>query len=119
MARVNGILRIEGTLQDMTFYKTQDGNLVKTKGGVSASRIATDPSFARTRENGLEFGTSSKAGKLLRDTFRNVVEVSADNRVTSRIMKAMTQIKDLDSTSARGARTVAVGIARGRPVKLY
>jgi hypothetical protein len=111
MARANGILRIEGTLQDMTFYHTQDGNLVKTKGGVSGSRIATDPAFARTRENGVEFGNAATGGKLVRDAFRNLVEVSSDNRVTSRLMKIMAQIKDLDSTSARGLRTVATGIA--------
>jgi hypothetical protein len=40
MPKNTGILRIEGTLQDMTFYKTQDGHLVKTKSGVSGDRIA-------------------------------------------------------------------------------
>ncbi|WP_206106589.1 hypothetical protein [Ilyomonas limi] len=70
MARLNGILKIEGTLQDMTFYKTQDGHLVKTKSGVSGDRIANDPAFARTRENGYEFGNAAAAGKLLRDAIR-------------------------------------------------
>lgn len=70
MAKLKGIIKIEGTLQDMTFYKTQDGHLVKTKSGVSGSRIATDPAFARTRENGAEFGSAAKAGKLLRNCTR-------------------------------------------------
>jgi hypothetical protein len=60
MAKLKGILKIEGTLQDMTFYKTQDGHLVKTKSGVSADRIANDPAFARTRENGTEFANAVK-----------------------------------------------------------
>lgn len=55
MAKLKGILKIEGTLDELTFYKTQDGHLVKTKGGVSADRIANDPNFQRTRENGSEF----------------------------------------------------------------
>lgn len=111
MAKLNGILKIEGTLQDMTFYKTQDGHLVKTKSGVSGTRIANDPAFARTRENGSEFGASATAGKLLRDAFRNMIETSADNRVTSRLTQIMTQLKNLDTTSARGERSVDVGIA--------
>ena len=65
MAKLNGILKIEGTLQDMTFYKTQDGHLVKTKSSISASRITTDTAFVRTRENGAEFGSAAKAGKIL------------------------------------------------------
>jgi hypothetical protein len=110
MAKLNGILKIEGTLQDMTFYKTQDGHLVKTKSGVSGDRIANDPAFARTRENGSEFGSAATAGKLLRDAVRTMVSTASDNRVTSRITQIMTQIKNLDTTSMRGERTVDVGI---------
>jgi hypothetical protein len=112
MAKLNGILKIEGTLQDMTFYKSQDGHLVRTKGGVSGQRIANDPAFARTRENGAEFGSSATAGKLLRDTVRNLIGSASDNRVTARITQLMAQVKNLDDTSARGERSVAVGIAK-------
>lgn len=111
MAKLNGILKIEGTLQDMTFYKTQDGHLVKTKSGVSASRIANDPAFARTRENGSEFGASASSGKLLRDALRTMIASASDNRITSRLTQIMSQIKNLDSTSVRGERSVDVGIA--------
>ncbi len=101
MAKLKGILKIEGTLQDMTFYKTQDGHLVKTKSGVSGERIANDPAFARTRENGSEFGISATAGKLLRDALRNMVSSASDNCVTSRLTQIMSQIKNLDTTSVR------------------
>ncbi len=112
MAKLNGILKIEGTLQDMTFYKSQDGHLVRTKGGVSGQRIANDPAFIRTKENGEEFGAAASSGKLLRDTVRNLVGSASDNRVTARITQLMTQIKNLDNTSERGKRTVGVGITK-------
>ena len=111
MARLKGILKIEGTLDELTFYKTQDGHLVKTKGGVSADRIANDPNFQRTRENGSEFGSSATAGKVLRNAVRNLMMNAADNRVTSRLTQLMTQIKNYDVTSVRGERTVGDGIA--------
>lgn len=111
MAKLKGILKIEGTLDELTFYKTQDGHLVKTKGGVSADRIANDPNFQRTRENGSEFGSSATSGKLLRNAVRNLMMNAADNRVTSRLTQIMTLIKNYDTTSARGERTVAIGIA--------
>ncbi len=112
MAKLNGILKIEGTLQDMTFYKSQDGHLVRTKGGVSGQRIANDPAFIRTKENGDEFGAAASSGKLLRDTVRNLVGSASDNRVTARITQLMTQIKNLDDTSPRGKRVVGVGITK-------
>jgi hypothetical protein len=95
MAKLSGILKIEGTLQNMTFYKSQDGHLVCTKGGVSGARIANDPAFARTRENASEFGISALGGKLLRDTVRIMMQTSSDNRVTSRLTQVMAQIKTL------------------------
>jgi hypothetical protein len=52
MARQKGILKIEGSLDDITFYKKGDSFLVRNKGGISKQRIANDPAFARTRENG-------------------------------------------------------------------
>lgn len=111
MAKLKGILKIEGTLQDMTFYKTQDGHLVKTKSGVSGDRIANDPNFQRTRENGSEFGSAATAGKVLRNAVRNLTMNASDNRVTSRLTQLMTQIKNFDVTSVRGERTVGVAIA--------
>ncbi len=116
MARQNGILKIKGTIGGMTFYKSQDGDLVREKGGVSGDRIANDPAFVRTRENGAEFGASGKAGKLLRDALRPMMLNAADGRVTSRVTTLMTNMIKLDTTSVRGLRTPAVGLA-GAPGK--
>ncbi len=118
MAQQKGIIKIEGTLDTLTFYKSQDGHLVRTKGGVSGDRIASDPVFVRTRENGAEFGNSAAAGKMLRDAVRTMMLTASDNRVTSRLTKVMTDIKNYDTTSARGERTVGVGIANPSAMEL-
>ena len=52
MAKQSGIIKLEGTIGDITFYKSQDGLLARAKGGVDASRIQNDAAFQRTRENG-------------------------------------------------------------------
>src|SRR5690606_30960839 len=67
--------------------------------------------FVRTRENGAEFGSSASAGKLMRDALRPLIMRAADGRVTSRLTKVMTLIKNLDATSVRGERNVGVAIA--------
>lgn len=111
MARQKGIIKLEGKIGDISFYKSKDGFLAREKGGVDAARIKNDPAFVRTRENGSEFGSSASSGKLLRDSIRTMMQNASDSRVTSRLTKLMTQIKNMDPTSARGARNVGVGIA--------
>ena len=111
MARQKGIIKLKGKIGDLSFYKTQDGHLAREKGGVDASRIANDPAFVRTRENGAEFGSSATSGKTLRDALRTMLMTASDNRVTSRLTKLMTDIKNLDTTSVRGERTVGTAIA--------
>lgn len=110
MARQSGLIKLKGTLDDVNFYKTKDGNLVRMKTSVDAKRIATDPAFERTRENGREFGHSAAAGKLLRDAVRPMAMNASDNRVTARMTKLMTVIKNLDTQSDRGSRIVSLGI---------
>ncbi|MBI2271440.1 MAG: hypothetical protein HYU69_13940 [Bacteroidetes bacterium] len=116
MARQKGIIKLKGTIGDISFYKTQDGHLAREKGGVSAERIATDPAFARTRENGSEFAISATSGKLMRDSLRPMAMNASDGRVVSRLTQLMAKIKNLDTTSARGLRNVGIAIA-GAPAK--
>jgi hypothetical protein len=111
MAKSTGILKIEGTLEDLTFYKKNGINYVRQKGGVSKERIATDPNFVRTRENGAEFGHSANAGKILRLAASTMVFRAKDSQLSSRLLGVMSRIKNLDSISNRGLRNVALGIA--------
>lgn len=111
MATQKGILKLEGTIGGITFYKSQDGYLAREKGGVSAERIATDPNFQRTRENGSEFGAAGKAGKILRDSLRVILQNSSDNRMVSRLTKKMVEVLQADTTSVRGQRNVIDGEA--------
>ena len=77
MAKQSGILKVEGTMGGITFYKSrQDGYLAREKGNLDATRIATDPNFQRTRENGAEFGKAGAAGKVLRTAFRVAIKIA-------------------------------------------
>jgi hypothetical protein len=110
MAKLNGILKIEGTLDNLTFYKSADGHMVRTKGGVSKKRIMNDPAFIRTRENGSEFGKSANAGKMLRMAVGPMVFKAKDPKLSSRLLQMMSKIKNLDTVSVRGERNVSEGI---------
>jgi len=111
MARQKGIIKLKGTIGDITFYKTQDGHLAREKGGIDASRIKSDPAFQRTRENGSEFGRAGKAGKVLRTALRALLLNSADGRMVSRLTQQMVKVIQADLVNERGLRNVIDGEA--------
>lgn len=110
MAKLDGIIKIQGTLENLTFYKSADGHMVRTKGGVSKNRIMNDPAFIRTRENGTEFGHSASSGKMLRNAVGSLVFKAKDSKLSSRMMKVMSVVKNYDGISLRGERNVATGL---------
>ena len=109
MAKQKGIIKLKGTIGDITFYKSQDGYLARERGGVDGDRIANDPAFQRTRENGAEFGRAGKAGKLLRNAVKAVSQKSSDGRAVSRLTKQMMTVLKTDTESRRGERNVVNG----------
>jgi hypothetical protein len=111
MAKQKGIIKLEGTIGDITFYKSQDGFLAKGKGGIPADRIANDPNFVRTRENGAEFGNAGKAGKTLRTALRGLLQNASDNRMVGRLASKMVKVIQADATNPRGLRNVIDGEA--------
>ncbi|TBV25498.1 hypothetical protein DMZ43_11165 [Meridianimaribacter sp. CL38] len=110
MAKVRSLIKFEGTLDDLTFYKGEDGYLVKTKSAISKNRIHNDPAFIRTRENNAEFANAATSGKFLRRAITALMYDAKDQRVTSRLTQVMSRVNKEDQTSPRGERTVADGI---------
>jgi len=112
MAKQKGIIKLDGTIGGITFYKTtEDGYLAREKGGVSADKIANDPAFQRTRENGEEFGRAGKAGKLLRNAIRAMLQNASDSRMVGRLTQKMVEVIQEDLTNPRGQRNVIDGEA--------
>jgi hypothetical protein len=109
MAKQTGIIKLKGTIGDISFYKSSDGHLARAKGGVDANRIANDPAFQRTRENGSEFGRAGKGGKVLRNAIRILLQNAKDKRVVSRLTKVLVAITKTDTTNERGLRTLQDG----------
>lgn len=110
MGKLAGIIKLEGTLDGLTFYKSQDGYMVRTKGGVNKNRIMNDPAYARTRENLSEFGQNAKSGKLIRDSVGIMLNKAKDSKLSSRMLQLMNAVKNYDSNSVRGKRSVQQGL---------
>ncbi|WP_055435792.1 hypothetical protein [Lacinutrix algicola] len=109
MARQTGIIKLKGTIGDISFYKSADGHLARSKGGVDKNRIANDPAFQRTRENGSEFGRAGKGGKVIRNAIRVLLQNAKDKRVVSRLTKSLVAVTKTDGVNERGLRTIEDG----------
>lgn len=109
MARQNGIIKLTGNMDGLSFYKTKDGYMAKKESRISKDKIMNDPAFQRTRENGSEFGRAGKAGKVLRNSIRPLLLKAGDSRVTSRLTKEMLKVVKSDTTNKRGERNVSQG----------
>ncbi|NUY82675.1 hypothetical protein HUK80_17365 [Flavobacterium sp. MAH-1] len=111
MAKQKGLIKLKGTLSDVTFYKSQDGYIAREKGSLDGDRIRNDPAFQRTRENMSEFGRAGKAGKLLRNSLQALLINAADSRMVSRLTQSMMKVIQADATNERGLRNVIDGEA--------
>lgn len=111
MAQQKGIIPLQGTIGNITFYKSKDGFMAREKGTLDANRIANDPAFQRTRENGAEFGRAGKASKYLRTALRSLLQNVSDSRMIARLVKEMMKVIKADETNPRGFRNVIDGEA--------
>ncbi|HMG16524.1 MAG TPA: hypothetical protein VK590_13795 [Saprospiraceae bacterium] len=111
MARQSSLIKLEGSVGDLTFVKTKRGYFVRKKASMSKARIQTDPNFQRTRENIAEFGNVAQAGGVLRKSLRTAVLDVQDANAANRLFSILTAVKNQDATHDRGLRTVAAGIA--------
>lgn len=109
MAKQTGIIKLKGTIGGISFYKTSDGHLAREKGGVDGNRIKNDPAFQRTRENGSEFGRAGKAGKVLRDAIRLLLQNVTDKRLSNNLQRNLMKVIKTDAVNDRGQRTIQDG----------
>jgi len=109
MARNKSLIKLEGSIGDLSFYDSVFGPIVRRKGGPDKKKIKTSPRMVRVREQNREFGEAVKAAKLLRDCLK--LGRLKEHSITWRVNKLMNQVKDCDGTSTRGNRTVSKGLA--------
>ena len=110
MARQVGHLRYKGALGEVTHFKIKglDGDFAGTKGGASAEQIKNSPSFARTRENNMEFGAAAKVGQSLRQGVNQLMSQMSDPQLTGRIVALMKEINREDKIGLRGERSFLI-----------
>lgn len=110
MAKQDSPNRLRGTVAGINYFKTRNGFGARDASTtINAQRIATDPAFARTRENMSEFGHAGYAGGLLRKAVAEALVTAKDGKLVSRLTREMMRVVKSDSNSLRGERNVLGG----------
>lgn len=81
MARVNGFLKITGSLQNVSFYTLKGGDTVylRTKGGPTARRLKVGPEFEKVRKHQSEWAVCVKFSQSVCDCLRTVYKLGDFN----------------------------------------
>jgi hypothetical protein len=110
MATYESIIKITGTVGDLVFYTLNGKNVVRKKSGFNKAAFKKNPSYEKVRQNSSEFGHCSKIGKTIRKSLEIYSKEAGDPLLYQKFAKVMTMIKDLDTISERGKRTVENGL---------
>lgn len=112
MAKQKGILPLVGTIGGINFYYLNGKPVArKAGGGFNGKAIKTKSSMQRVRENSTEFGHCARVNKAFRQALQGFYTGYTFTYLHSSLMRLFTQLKDLDALHARGARSVAQGVA--------
>ncbi|MBT1702845.1 hypothetical protein [Chryseosolibacter indicus] len=104
MPKQSSLIRLEGKMDGISFYKRKGSFYAKRATGPSKERILTDPKFKRTRENLTEFQALGQASRVFKRALRPVSNFT-DGDMRNRMMKVFRRINKL-SEGPRGQRPV-------------
>lgn len=113
MAKVVAPFLIKGTIDDINFVVTADGNnyaRAKGKTGVTATEFKNNPIFDRIRNQGQEFGQCAKKSALFRQLAVRFNKLAKDGSFAGRANKLLFEILQEDTTHPQGKRTLAEGL---------
>ncbi|MFV5698699.1 hypothetical protein ACM55H_10060 [Flavobacterium sp. ZT3R17] len=113
MAKVVAPFLIKGTIDDINFVVTADGNnYARSKGktGITAKEFKSNPIFDRIRDQGQEFGHCSKKSATFRQLVVRFNELAKDGSFAGRANKLLYEILQEDTTQPQGKRTLTEGL---------
>lgn len=113
MARLKGILDIEGTLGGLSFYKdkaTGETLVKESKGGHTSESIRNDPNKIKIKESNEDFGSVAKVKNLLLLKVRQQFPAKLPRAVHSSFFTVLRLITAEDVVNKAGSRLVSMGL---------
>ena len=113
MAKVIAPFLIKGTIDDMNFVVTADGNNYvrsKREGGLTSLEFNTNPIYDRIRNHGQEFGHCAKKSIVFRQLAVDFNNLAKDGSFAGRVNKLLFDILQEDTINPEGKRTLQEGL---------
>ena len=112
MAKAFGPVQIVGTLDDLNFYITADGNIVREKGktGNTKKSFKENPVFTPMKLHSKDFGLCSKKGRVFRQLVKAFYDHAKDGSIAGRSNQLLHAIMKEDQLHPRGSRQLITGL---------
>ncbi len=112
MAKVIGPIKLKGTIGDISFYKTSEGNIAREKGktGITKKQFAENPIFDPIRSHAKEFGSCSLKSKFFRAMAKQFYDQAKETSFAGRVNCLLFEILEEDTTNEKGQRQLENGL---------
>lgn len=116
MAKNQGIVRLRGSIDGVTYTEGINGKLSRSRTSLSKAKMDANPKFHRLRLMQEELASYSRYGALMRSGVRSELARIKPFRGVQRLNKLLNALKNEDTVNRMGQRTVSRGLrsARGR-----
>ncbi len=109
MAKLKGIIKVVGTMGDVTFAQTAFGIIAKSKSSLNKEKFYAYESMEGSRKASREFGHASMMGTDVRRAFLPVAALAKDYTTHFRINSLMGKVLRTDMEHEKGSRVIGKG----------
>ncbi len=106
MAKNQGIVRLRGSIDGVTYTEGLNGRLSRSKSSLNKSKMDANPKYDTLRLLQSELGAFSKFGSLLRSGIKPELARIKPYRGVQRLNKVLNQLKNEDTENRMGQRVV-------------
>lgn len=110
MAKTQGIVRLRGSIDGVTYTEGIYGRLSRSKSSLTKAKMNANPKFDTLRLLQSELGAYSKFGALLRSGIKTELARIKSYRGVQRLNKILNQLKNEDTVNRLGQRQVSEGL---------
>lgn len=112
MAKVIAPFKISGTLDEINFINTPDGNIARLKRDkfMTSKEFMENPVYERIREQGKEMGYASVKSRIFRMLAAEFFKKSKEVSFAGRANKIILEIMNEDNLNPKGKRTLEEGM---------
>lgn len=109
MARQTGVLKFEGTIDEIIFYKRNGKYYARKKGAPSREKLKKGKEFENSRRVSAEFGHASKIASKLYRSCKGILNSGRHDGLHGKLTSILNRVIQSDPISEYGKRKLGLG----------